>query len=186
MISQFPESQTSRAESIEDEISRILEFTAPIVDERPGRKGPSQSEAQGTYLSRSRSFLAETTESQGSMRYSGLDNLWPAQEEKPDVVEEEELDPGVKSWHELKRGGEDKRLRDEMEDLIEECKVGGRIGLRRSSVLQIVDKLLKDVNWRKKLKALGLMSSFVQNVADAHVDPVIQFCDLAYRRLYLR
>jgi len=79
----------------------------------------------------------------------------------------------VKSWHELKRGGEDKRLLDEMEDLIEECKnEGKRLGLRRVSVLQIVVKLFNDITWRRKFNGLGLMSTFIQNVEDARTDPV--------------
>jgi Wings apart-like protein regulation of heterochromatin len=102
-----------------------------------------------------------------------MEELWQIdfeEEQAKDVVEEEDL--GVRSWHELKRGGQDKRLLDEMEDLIEECKAGGRLGLRRSSVLQIVDKLFGDVEWRKKFKGLGLMTMFIQSVADAHTDPV--------------
>jgi hypothetical protein len=60
-----------------------------------------------------------------------------------------------------------------MEDLIEECKnEGRRLGLRRASVLQIVEKLLNDITWRRKFKGLGLMSTFIQNVEDAHTDPV--------------
>jgi hypothetical protein len=101
----------------------------------------------------------------------GLEDLWNTDPDPPDSPMEED-DPGVKSWHELKRGGEDKRLLDEMEDLIEECKASGRIGLRRSSVLQIVQKLFDDITWRRKFKALGLMSTFIQNVKDAKDDPV--------------
>ena len=82
----------------------------------------------------------------------------------------------MKSWHELKRGGEDKRLLDEMEDLIEEAKSGKRLGLRRSIVLQIAEKLLNDEQWRRKFKALGLMPTFIQNVADAYTDPVSLSC----------
>jgi hypothetical protein len=153
---------------LEDEISRILEYTVPTAEE-PRRKEPSQSESQGTYLSRSRSFLADSQDLTG---IPGLDELW-----QPEAVQEvdEEEDVGVKSWHELKRGGEDKRLLDEMEDLLEESKVGGRLRLRRSSVLQIVEKLLNDVLWRRKFKALGLLSTFVRNVADASLDPVCSF-----------
>jgi hypothetical protein len=156
--------------AFEDDISRVLDYKVPISEElKLTRKENSQSESQGTYLSRSRSFLAEPS-MQGS-QFEGLDELWQPQESQ--AVEEEEEDVGVKSWHELKRGGEDKRLLDEMEDLIEECKSGGRIGPRRSSVLQIVEKLLNDNAWRKKFKALGLMSTFVHHVADAHSDPVL-------------
>jgi Wings apart-like protein regulation of heterochromatin len=150
---------------LEEEISRILEYTVPIVEE-PRRKEPSQSESQGTYLSRSRSFLAESQDLTG---IPGLDELW-----QPEAVQEvdEEEDVGVKSWHELRRGGEDKRLLDEMEDLLEDSKAGGRLGLRRSSVLQIVEKLFNDGSWQRKFKALGLLSTFVRNVADAYSDPV--------------
>lgn len=154
----------------EDEISRILDYKVPIAEEPAPQKENSQSESQGTYLSRSRSFLAEPSK-EGSLDFDMLDDLWQPRESQ--VVEEEEEELGVKSWHELKRGGEDKRLLDEMEDLIEECKAVGRIGPRRSSVLQIVEKLLNDINWRRKFKALGLMSTFVHHVADANSDPVL-------------
>lgn len=159
-------SQPESLPNLDDEISRILEYTVPVVEEpRPSRKELSQSESQGTYLSRSRSFLAD---SQATV----FDELWQP-EEPPKIDEELEEDiSAVKSWHELRRGGQDKRLLDEMEDLIEECKVGGRIGLRRSSVLQIVQKLVGDVNWRRKFKSLGLMSTFVLSVKDAVNDPV--------------
>lgn len=139
-----------------------------MVDDKSSARKESQSESQGTYASRSRSFLADSSNDALSM-----EELWQIdfeEERAKDVVEEEDL--GVRSWHELKRGGQDKRLLDEMEDLIEECKSGGRLGLRRSSVLQIVDKLFGDVEWRRKFKGLGLMSMFIQTVADAHTDPV--------------
>jgi hypothetical protein len=151
--------------TLEDEISRVLEYTAPVVEE-PRRKEPSQAESQGTYLSRARSFLAESQD----LGIPGLDELW--QPEGIQEQDDDEEDVGVKSWHELKRGGEDKRLLDEMEDLLEESKSGGRLGLRRTSVLQIVDKLFNDVSWRRKFKALGLLSAFTRNVADANSDPV--------------
>jgi len=174
--SQLSDSQLSRDDILETEISRVLEYTAPsvMVEDRPLRK-ESQSDSQGTYLSRSRSFLVETCETQASMDIPGLDQLWQVEEKVLHEVEEEDLDPGVKSWHELKRGGEDKRLLDEMEDLIEQCKVGGRIGLRRSSVLQIVDRILKDATWGKKLKAWGLLSTFIHDVTDADKDPVSRY-----------
>jgi Wings apart-like protein regulation of heterochromatin len=152
--------------NLDDEISRIL---GKGMEERA--KSESQGETQGTYLSRARSFLAESTSVEGGI--PGLDEIWHVEEMKMEIIDEEEdLDPGVKSWHELKRGGEDKRLVDEMEDLIEECKVGKKMSLRRSSVVQIVGKLLNDANRRRKFKELGLMSSFISNVADAGKDLV--------------
>jgi Wings apart-like protein regulation of heterochromatin len=156
--------------SIEDEISRILEYKIPTFEEPrpPPRKDLSQSDSQGTYLSRSRSILADPSVQESLI----FEELWQPEEPSQQINDEEE-DSGVKSWHELKRGGEDKRLLDEMEDLIEECKVDGRLGLRRSSVLQIVQKLSNDVTWRRKFKALGLMSNFIQNVEDAYIDPVL-------------
>ena len=163
--------------TIEEEISRVLEYKVPTFEEppRPQRKEVSQSDSQGTYLSRSRSFLADTP-MQESFPFEELWQPEPLQE----MNGQEEEDSGVKSWHELKRGGEDKRLLDEMEDLIEECKFGGRLGLRRSSVLQIVEKLFNDITWRRKFKGLGLMSTFIQNVADAYSDPVCSlFLDFA-------
>jgi Wings apart-like protein regulation of heterochromatin len=112
---------------------------------------------------------------QDTLAFAGLEDLLLPETGNEGVQEEEEENSGVKSWHELKRGGEDKRLLDEMEDLIEESKAGGRLGLRRSSVFQIMEKLLQDVAWRRKLKALGLMSIFIQNVVDDHSDPVSRF-----------
>jgi hypothetical protein len=172
--SQLTDYQLTRDEILEDEISRILDYTTPLVitEDRQTRKETSQSDSQGTYLSRSRSYLAETTGSQSPMDISGLEDLLKPTEETQKIIEEEEIDPGVKSWHELKRGGEDKRLLDEMEDLVEQCKLGGRMGLRRSSVLQIIDRILKDFTWGKKFKAWGLLSTFINNVADADKDPV--------------
>jgi len=149
------------------EISRVLDYQVPTIDSK-SRREISQSESQGTYLSRQRSFLAEPSVQDPMF---GLEDLWNTDPDPPDSPMED--DPGVKSWHELKRGGEDKRLLDEMEDLIEECKSSGRIGLRRSSVLQIVQKLFDDITWRRKFKALGLMSTFIQNVKDAKDDPVL-------------
>lgn len=157
------------ATGMEDEISRLLDYQPPSIIENPKpRKEVSQTESQGTYLSRQRSFLAESSIQD---HLPGLEDLWTTE---PDISAEQidEEDPGVKSWHELKRGGQDKRLLDEMEDLIEDCKASGRIGLRRSSVLQIVQKLFNDATWRRKFKALGLMSNFIQNVKDAPIDPV--------------
>jgi len=146
-----------------------------LLDEpRSQRKELSQSESQGTYLSRSRSFLAEPN-LQDSLSLTDFDSLFAPEPPAKEHEEDEDLSV-VKSWHELKRGGEDKRLLDEMEDLIEEAKSGKRMGLRRSIVLQIAEKLLNDVQWRRKFKALGLMSSFIRNVADAYIDPVILFC----------
>ena len=157
------------ATGIEDEISRVLDYQPPsIIDPPKPKKELSQTESQGTYLSRQRSFLAEPSIQN---HLPGLEDLWTTEPDNPPEPMEED-DPGVKSWHELKRGGQDKRLLDEMEDLIEECKPSGRIGLRRSSVLQIVQKLFNDATWRRKFKALGLMSSFIQNVRDAHTDAV--------------
>lgn len=109
---------------------------------------------------------------QDTLGFMGLEDFLAPEVGDQGVQEEEEEISGVKSWHELKHGGEDKRLLDEMEDLIEESKAGGRLGIRRSSVLQIVEKLLKDVAWRRKFKTLGLMSIFIQNVTDGHSDPV--------------
>ena len=157
------------ATGIEDEISRVLDYQPPsIIDPPKPKKELSQTESQGTYLSRQRSFLAEPSIQD---HLPGLEDLWTTEPDNPAEPMEDD-DPGVKSWHELKRGGQDKRLLDEMEDLIEECKPSGRIGLRRSSVLQIVQKLFNDATWRRKFKALGLMSSFIQNVRDAHTDAV--------------
>ena len=174
---------TNPSITIEDEISRILEYTVPTLEETRPRKEVSQSDSQGTYLSRSRSFLADASEQETL----AFEEFWhqPPEEQGPSQVEEEE-DYGVKSWHELKRGGKDKRIIDEMEDLIEECKPGGRLGLRRLSILQVVEKLFNDVTWRRKFKGLGLMSNFIQNVQDAYTDPVtppwvlwlIRFCYL--------
>lgn len=155
--------------AIEDEISRILDYTVPSLQETRPRKEVSQSDSQGTYLSRSRSFLADAS----AQETLAFEQFWhqPPEEQGPSQVEEEE-DYGVKSWHELKRGGKDKRLIDEMEDLIEECKPAGRLGLRRLSILQVVEKLFNDDTWRRKFKGLGLMSTFIQNVQDAYIDPV--------------
>ena len=104
-----------------------------------------------------------------------VQDFWQADFEeeraKDMVVEEEDL--GVRSWHELKRGGQDKRVLDEMEDLIDQCNASGRLSLRRSSVLQIVEKLFADVEWRRKFKGLGSMSMFIEVMADADADPVI-------------
>jgi len=161
--------------TIEDEISRVLAYQPPqLLDEpRSQRKELSQSESQGTYLSRSRSFLAEPN-LQDSLSLTDFDSLFAPEPPAKEHEEDEDLSV-VKSWHELKRGGEDKRLLDEMEDLIEEAKSGKRMGLRRSIVLQIAEKLLNDVQWRRKFKALGLMSSFIQNVADANTDAVFTY-----------
>ena len=159
---------TTPSISIEDEISRILEYSVPTIEETRPRKEVSQSESQGTYLSRSRSFLADAS-AQESLAF---EEFWhqPPEEQGPSQVEEEDF--GVKSWHELKRGGKDKRLIDEMEDIIEDCKPGGRLGLRRLSILQVVEKLFNDVTWRRKFIGLGIMSNFIQNVEDAYSDPV--------------
>jgi len=166
--------EISPLSTIEDEIARVLAYQPPVLDEpRSQRKELSQSESQGTYLSRSRSFLAEPS-LQDSFSLEAFDALFASEPRAKEPEEEEEI--GVKSWHELKRGGEDKRLLDEMEDLIEEAKPGKRMGLRRSVVLQIVEKLLNDVQWRRKFKALGLMSTFIQSVSDAYTDPVSLSC----------
>ena len=160
--------------NLDYEISQILDYTPPfLVDEQPRSQArkESQSDSQGTYLSRSRTFLADT-----SMQDPlSVEEFWHAdfEEQQPKDMVVEEEDPGVRSWHELKRGGQDKRLLDEMEDLIDQCKAGGRLGLRRSSVLQIVENLCGDVEWGRKFTGLGLMSMFIDVVADADADPVI-------------
>ena len=164
--------------NLDDEISRILECTQPVVVEEQPRsvaRKESQSDSQGTYLSRSRTFLADS-----SMQDPlSVQDFWQAdfeEEQAKDMVVEEE-DLGVRSWHELKRGGQDKRVLDEMEDLIDQCNASGRLSLRRSSVLQIVEKLFADVEWRRKFKGLGSMSMFIEVMADADADPVISpFC----------
>ena len=160
--------------NLDDEISRILDYTPPVVVNEQNRsqaRKESQSDSQGTYLSRSRTFLADT-----SMQDPlSVEDFWRAdfEEEQPENMDVEEEDSGVRSWHELKRGGQDKRLLDEMEDLIDQCRAGGRLGLRRSSVLQIVENVYGDVEWGHKFKGLGLMSMFIEIVADADADPVI-------------
>lgn len=163
--------------NIDNEISRVLEYNVPVIDSRPARKEPSQSDSQGTYLSRSRSFLAEPSSFNNCLGFADLDDLIGDTAATHPVDElEEELDPGVKSWYELKRGGVDKRLLDEMEDLVEEARTGGHIGVRRSSVVEIGQKLLGDASWRRKFKSFGLFSTFISNVRDVSSDPVFSLC----------
>jgi Wings apart-like protein regulation of heterochromatin len=159
----------SQTLTIEDEIARALEFSVPVVGDALKPRKESQEE-KGTYLSRSRSFLADTSQNQ-FLEIEGLDDL--ISDKLPSTLQEEDEDLGVKSWHELKRGGEDKRLLGEMEDLVEDCKPGARLGLRRSSLLQIVDKLALNVTWRRRFKALGLFTTFLRNLANAETDRVI-------------